>query len=291
MPTQFLTYDTGEDVSSEYPGVTIRIERITPAVAMNMLSKNVHNRDLMRFELVSKALEEGEWALNGATIVFSDEGALLDGQHRLTACVKTGIPFDTIVVRGIKSRQQMTMDVGVKRKIADFLKMDGYKDANAVAGIGNAIYRADTLGLSSSFTLASGERGTLMTTVDFIEKNYDSRIEPILPSVRAVSRMYRGVHKSTMAVLFDQFRKAGDDELSAFVGQVVGRTDACQTVALLKSRLSENAMKTTGKLPQKVIAALFIKTWNAYMTGEHLRNLSYRRGGASPEMFPTIYLG
>lgn len=291
MQTCFNTQVMGEDASSKYPNVTVSIERITPSIARSMLERNVRNRDLMRFELVSKALTSGEWALNGATIVFSDEGVLLDGQHRLTACVKTGVPFDTVVVRGVKGRQQMTMDVGAKRKVADFLKMDGYKDASAVASIGNAIYRADVLGLESSFTLAFGERGTLMTTTDFIEDNYEGRIRPILPSVRSVSRAYRGVHKSTLGVLFDQFRKAGDDELEAFVSQLVGRREPCETVALLKSRLTENAMKTTGKLPQKVIAALIVKAWNSFMTGDHLRNLSYRRGGVSPEAFPTIYLG
>lgn len=284
-------YVFGEDVSESYPNIDVSIERITPAVARRMLESNVHNRDIKRFESVSKALTSGEWALNGATIVFSDDGILLDGQHRLHACVKTGVPFDTIVVRGVGMREQMTMDVGTRRKIGDFLKMDGYKDANAIASIGNALFRADYLGIDAVFSRAFGEHGTVMATVDFIEGCYDERIAPIMTNIRAVSRTYRGVHKSTLGVLFDQFRKAGDDELDAFVRQVVGRDPRCRAVELLSTRLHDNAMKTTGKLPQKVIAALIIKAWNAYMTGEHPQNLSFRRGGASPEAFPTIYLG
>lgn len=120
-------YTFGEYVADRYPGVTVSIERITPSVAQSMLGANTHNRNANRFEAISKALKNGEWSLNGASIVFSDDGVLLDGQHRLMACVKTGIAFDTIVVRGIGQRQQMTMDVGTKRKVADFLKLDGYR--------------------------------------------------------------------------------------------------------------------------------------------------------------------
>lgn len=284
-------YVYGEGVERKYPGVSVTIERITPSVAAKMLETNTHNRSLNRFESVSKALENGEWSLNGATIVFSEDGVLLDGQHRLIACVRTGVPFDTIVVRGIGQRQQMTMDVGTKRKVADFLKLDGYTDSALLASIGNGIYRADTLGLAESFTRAGAERGTLMATVNFIEDNYDERIEPIKSSVRSVVHRYRGVFSSTLGPLFDVFRRAGDEDFYGFVDQLLGRVEPCQTVGLLISRLNENVRKTSGKLTQKVIAALFIKAWNAYLSGEQLGTLAYRQGGAHPEAFPEVYLG
>lgn len=284
-------YIFGEYVADKYPGVTVSIERITPSVARSMLGTNTHNRDTNRFETISKALKNGEWSLNGASVIFSDDGVLLDGQHRLMACVKTGIAFDTIVVRGIGKQQQMTMDVGTKRKVADFLKLDGYPDPGLVASIGNAIYRADYLGLSESFTRASAEKGTLLATVNFIEDNYETRIGPLKSLVRAVSRRYRGVYSATIGALFDVFRRAGDEDFDAFIDQLLGKAEPCKTVELLISRLNENIRKTSGKLTQKVIAALFIKTWNAFMSGEQLGTLAYRQGGAHPEAFPEVYLG
>lgn len=284
-------YIFGEYAADKYPDVAVSIERITPSVAQSMLGANTHNRDTNRFETISKALKNGEWSLNGASIVFSDDGVLLDGQHRLIACVKTGIAFDTIVVRGIEKRQQMTMDVGTKRKVADFLKLDGYPDPSLVASIGNAIYRADYLGLSESFTRATAEKGTLLATVDFIEDNYETRIGPLKSLVRTVSRRYRGVYSATIGPLFDVFRRAGDEDFDAFIDQLLGKAEPCKTVELLISRLDENVRKTSGKLTQKVIAALFIKTWNAFMSGEQLGTLAYRQGGAHPEAFPEVYLG
>lgn len=271
-----------------YPGVSVSIEHITPSVARSMLGANTHNRNMNRFEPISKALRNGEWRLNGSTIVFSDDGVLLDGQHRLSACVKTGIPFDTIVVRGVGQRQQMTIDVGTKRKVSDFLKLDGYPDSTLVASIGNAIFRADTLGLAESFTRAGAEKNTLIATVDFIEANYEDRIEPLKAPVRTVSHRYRGVFSSTIGPLFDAFRKAGDEDFNCFIDQLNGKGDPCHTVGLLISRLNENARRTSGKLTQKVVAALFIKAWNAYLTGEHLGTLAYRQGGAHPETFPEV---
>ena len=87
----------GADVSHLYKGVEISIERIGPEAAKEMLECNVDNRSPKKSAL-AKALEDGEWQLNGETIVFSDTGRLIDGQNRLIAVIKTGVPIDTIVV-------------------------------------------------------------------------------------------------------------------------------------------------------------------------------------------------
>ena len=118
-------YIYGRDVSKEYSGVTINIERITPDIAADMLKANVRNRD-MKNEPLKKAIDGNEWLLNGATIVFSADGVLLDGQNRLKACVDSDTPIDVIVVRGISEEAQQTMDVGAKRNLRDWAKMNGY---------------------------------------------------------------------------------------------------------------------------------------------------------------------
>ena len=71
-------YIYGREVSHEYPGVTMGIEMIYPDVAAEMLKTNIRNRD-KKNEPLKKAIEDNEWTLNGSTIVFSDDGVLLDG--------------------------------------------------------------------------------------------------------------------------------------------------------------------------------------------------------------------
>lgn len=75
-------YVYGQNISSEYSNVAVSIERITPSIAEKMLETNVRNRS-MKKEPLKKAILSGEWLLNGAPIVFSNTGVLLDGQTGL----------------------------------------------------------------------------------------------------------------------------------------------------------------------------------------------------------------
>jgi hypothetical protein len=104
---------------------------ITPELAQKWLERNDENQRSIRKDDVRKYAEHmknGEWEQNGETIKFDTEGNLLDGQHRLLACIKAGVPFTTIVVTGISNAAKMTIDVGTPRTPRDVLRFGGYKD-------------------------------------------------------------------------------------------------------------------------------------------------------------------
>lgn len=277
----------GEQVEHIYPGVRLTIERITPEVAQRMLETNIGNRDPKRTPLF-KAIKNGEWLLNGASIVFDENGNLIDGQNRLMACVVANESIDTIVVRGIERAAQITMDSGVKRLLSDYLKLDGYKDYRYVGSIGSALLRADTIGLSAAFRTSNGNDYTIKAQRDFIHLNYETRIKPIIRRCVNVSNAYGGTNTATLGALFDIFRRSEDDYME-FVDQLLNRKAACTSVRLLQNRLKANADSKQGKLPQAVIAAYIVKAWNAYMRGDDIKQLKYAQGGAHPESFPEIF--
>ncbi|MBQ9648138.1 MAG: hypothetical protein IJV43_07270 [Oscillospiraceae bacterium] len=279
----------GKRIEHLYPNVRITIERITPEVAEKMLETNIGNRDPKREPLVD-AIANGEWLLNGATIVFDMADNLIDGQNRLMACVKAKEPIDTIVVRGIERAAQITMDSGVKRKLEDYLKLDGYKSYTKVGSIGSALLRADTVGLTAAFRKPNGSDYTIKTQREFIRDNYETRIKPLVQPCVSVSNAYKGVSTSTVGALFDVFRKS-DDDFNDFVEQLLNRRQTCTSVRILQNRLNDNAENRQGRFPQVMIAALIVKTWNAYMRGDDISCLRYRQGGAHPESFPEIVLG
>lgn len=284
-------YVFGESASWKYPGLSVSVETITPEVAAEMLKANVANRARKR-EPIKRAILDGEWRLNGASIVFDKDGILRDGQNRLYACVESGRPIDTVVVRGVESRSQVTMDVGVKRQVADFLKLDGYKEAVFLGSMGSAMERADRLGIETGFRRKSNSiEASVASIVRFTEDAYEDRILPIMRHVRRMRVSFRGVSAGTLAVLFDAFRAAGDDELDAFVNQVTGISEPCQPVRLLIKKLNENSFRRNERLPQIVVAVYIIKTWNAYMAGSEMQLLRYTQGGSRPEAFPEIFTG
>ena len=93
---------------------------ISPETATEMLASNTNNRH-MNHKLVSKyaeAMSRGRWLDTGEAIKFSEDGTLLDGQHRLAACVRSGVSVRMLVVSGIERPAQVVMDSGASRSLA-----------------------------------------------------------------------------------------------------------------------------------------------------------------------------
>ena len=73
-----------------------RIELITPKIAEQYLAKNSNNYSRLYKATVDQYAYEmlnGEWIFNGEAIKFNKSGKLVDGQHRLSAIVKSDVPY------------------------------------------------------------------------------------------------------------------------------------------------------------------------------------------------------
>ena len=104
---------------------------ITPELAEKWLEKNDQNQRHVISAHVRRLAEDmksGKWEQNGETIKFDTEGNLLDGQHRLLACIEAGVSFTSIVVTGIQNAARMTIDVGTQRTPKDVLRFGGHKE-------------------------------------------------------------------------------------------------------------------------------------------------------------------
>src|SRR5687768_3937102 len=76
-------------------GISIVRELVTPDRAKQMLL-NVRdkNRSLKEnsVQIYAEAMRRGDWQFNGDPIRFGADGKLFDGQHRLTAIIRSGKP-------------------------------------------------------------------------------------------------------------------------------------------------------------------------------------------------------
>lgn len=121
-----------------YNDVIISVETITPDQAQAMLGKNTHNRNVrpQRVKNLTAALGSDEWRFNGDAIRIAFDGTLIDGQHRLLACIESGEPIICIVVRGLEMEAQETIDIGAKRTVADALRLENFRGG---ATLGSAL--------------------------------------------------------------------------------------------------------------------------------------------------------
>lgn len=99
--------------------IQIGMEKITPAKAVEYLKANKNNyRKLSRAKvnLYAKDMADGNWQVNGETVVFAKDGTLKDGQHRLAAIAQSGKTIELAVVRNVDNAVTV-FDVGTNRTL------------------------------------------------------------------------------------------------------------------------------------------------------------------------------
>ena len=114
-----------------------RVVEMTPALAQDLLAKNKRNRPIRkaRVERYANEMINGRWQLNGETIIISDEGNLMNGQHRLHAVVSSGATVYMLLAEGVDEAAFSTMDSGLTRTAGDVLGMRGISNFNQVSAL------------------------------------------------------------------------------------------------------------------------------------------------------------
>lgn len=101
--------------------IEANVRNITPEMAFELLTKNTKNYrrvDPRTVKYYAREMAEGRWQMNGEPIQFAEDGTLLNGQHRLTAIVESGITVPMLVVTGLK-KDVVTYDEGKLRSAVD----------------------------------------------------------------------------------------------------------------------------------------------------------------------------
>lgn len=100
---------------------------VTPQMAAEMLRRNPRNRCIRRSNVrfLSTELKEGRWKHTHQGLAVGKCGTLLDGQHRLTAIVETGIPALMNVSFDCDAATFAVIDTGAIRGSSDVLRING----------------------------------------------------------------------------------------------------------------------------------------------------------------------
>ncbi|MEV6744249.1 hypothetical protein AB0N21_07565 [Streptomyces sp. NPDC051080] len=111
---------------------TPRLVQVTPEMSEILLSRTVVNRrlDWGQVDFLADSIIRGEWQLTHQGIALDgplDTGCLLDGQHRLNAIIKAGIPVWIYVFEGLPRTAFPVLDTGKRRSGVDTLSSTGEK--------------------------------------------------------------------------------------------------------------------------------------------------------------------
>lgn len=122
--------------------VTSTIEMVTPDKATRWLAASPRNRNINRshVDFFKRQLNSGQMQVTSDGIALDENEGVTNGQHRLTACIETGIAFQALVVRGISHDTALKcVDGGRIRTEADRLRMIGETNAAKKAAVGRAL--------------------------------------------------------------------------------------------------------------------------------------------------------
>ena len=118
--------------------ITASFELITPEIATEYQKMNTNNyRSLNKIKVDTYAedIRNGNWEINGESIVFDKNGVLKDGQHRVAAVIKANKPIIALVVRGVENDVGI-FDSGMNRTVAQITKAEGVTvSSNIIASV------------------------------------------------------------------------------------------------------------------------------------------------------------
>lgn len=147
--------------------------KVTPHGAEAILKMNTGNRKLRssRVKQYAEQMKRGQWLESGDPIRISKSGVLLDGQHRLTAIVESGVSIDCVVISELDDEAYTVIDTGLGRKAADVVTHMGVQNAHTVAAIAKLVIGVRA-GISPNDT-AGMSLVTRVDIADFVKNNED----------------------------------------------------------------------------------------------------------------------
>ena len=108
---------------------------VTPEIAQAWLDKNHENRKPVKryVDQYARDMKSGSWAMTYDPIRFDSDSNLIDGQHRLLACIQAKKSFETVVVYGLPKNCKNLIDTGRSRTPRDIFAMQGMGNTSHVA--------------------------------------------------------------------------------------------------------------------------------------------------------------
>jgi hypothetical protein len=135
---------------------------LTPEDAQKLIavSEGQIQRALKRtvVERLVHAIQTGQWRETHQGIALDSDGRVIDGQHRLHAISRAGVPVRIVIARDVPSAAFDVIDTGTPRSPGDILRIAGYDaPTNLAASIRLLLIYDAVVGSTDAFSSHRGE--------------------------------------------------------------------------------------------------------------------------------------
>lgn len=263
---------------------------VTPELAEKWLvERNTNNRKLTKAAVDRWAGEmlAGRWDADASDIKFSRTGELIDGQHRLAACVKAGVPFATTIKTGLSLDTKRRIDIGVRRSTSHTFQIERVYEANNVAAAINLRLRyedAESKGLKLDASPSTRRTVVALSpdaALEYLRAHPEH--EKTAPTAGQMHKTGPGIAKSAWFAFMAMAAYVDERDAFAFADEVLGgdMRPGSPVIALMRYLAAIAARPRTGKLTQERNASdkhltAMLTVWNAWRMDEHLDRVTVR---------------
>lgn len=253
-----------------------------PEKAMELLENNKINRPISQPHVnrIADQIRAKKWRFNGNSIKISEDGEIVDGQHRLWAVIEAKRPVETMIFYGVQRDAFATLDTLQKlRNGADMLSLNGVTDyrREAAAALAWLIrWQRDTLQGAKSRTENSE-----------IEEAYANH-PGILQAVERASKAVKGMASPSLFGFLFYIMANRDAEIAERMLDTL-EDPAGVSINDPFFRLRQYLTSERFKRRRPVVTmALAIKCANAAKAGKQMDRPNWRNQGEKPEPFPKL---
>lgn len=250
---------------------------MTPCLAGLLLERNPVNRPISRRNADDLAgdIANGRWQFNGESVVVSDTGLLIDGQHRALQVIATGRSIETVIVFGPKEKARFTIDIGRSKTVSNFLAMQGRSYTHALGAAVNYYVQWKTHGRILYGGAQMPTKSEVLATADELT-GMDTSVDFTAASMKTIRS-----HAVLAFCHYVFWKKAGRTAADEFILSLIDGDNLRKGNPMLYCR---NRLASMGRLiPAGARVELVFKCWNAHRLGAGV-DAHFRLSGKLPKV-------
>jgi hypothetical protein len=233
-------------------------------------------------EKYARDMKAGKWHRNGESVKISWNQTIVDGQHRLYACMRAGVPFWSIVVTGVDPAAQDTVDTGLPRRMGDQLAIANEKNPVILA----AVTRWALRWLHGVRGGGPGYQPTQTEMLDYL--NTDPRLRMAAAYAARAKKEFKPVRPPVYAMAWMLLHGEDWNAAEVFLERLLDGADLPHDhpVLALRNRMINAKIPPVERLTEHEQLALFCLAWNAFRDDRSLSRLQLPTGGLTARNFP-----
>lgn len=271
-----------------YPTEGVVRITVTPEMAAAWLTRTRENRPLSKTwaQELARRMDLGQWWDTRDPLQFSEEGWLLNGQHRLTGVVIRDKATDLYFAFGLPNEAVGAIDTGRSRSRSDVMAIKGWDYPKLRPHAMRLLLNWEQSDDPWSMPIRKRQYGPL--EIEHAMRTTYTDLSAPLEWATYMSRQSVAGGGALWAAILLRMSRLSYDSAEEFQRGVSRGSNlpADSPLLILRNQLLLLASRSMTVAQQERVAAWIIKAWNFWRAGERVKTIRWRDG--REEAFPKL---